>query len=195
MKGIKINFPTIIAATIAAVTVTILSSYLGVAGTIAGAVVASLGGGICTALYQHFIARSGHFATERLRKLQQVSTKRLAVTASVVAAFLCIVTLGGVTVAEAITGKPVSAIFLGRKASGFTLGANHSYRTLSPSPKVTVSLVPPPPPTLAPSVMPLPSPESHSPSLTPSPLPSVTPSMLSPSPSLSGTLTISPSPS
>jgi hypothetical protein len=193
MKGIQLNFPAIIAAAIAAVTVTILSSYLGVAGTITGAVVASLAGGICTALYQHFIATSGKAAAGQFRKLQQATPKKAAIAASMIAAFLCVITLGGVTVAEAITGKPVSAIFLGRKASGFTLGANHVASKPAPAPSVTASLVPVVPSTLAPSVMPLPGPESHSPGLTPSPLPSVTPSTLSPSPSLSGTPVISPS--
>lgn len=188
MKGIEFNFPAIAGATVAAVTITVLSSFFGIEGTIIGAAVASFAGGVLTALYQHFIIHGRNAAKNSIKKFQQSSPAKIAVFGLAFSVFLCAVTLGGITAVEAATGKPFSALILGKHVTGTTLGSQHAEKPAKPSPVVTFT--PSPSPTL-----PLGGSESQSPSPSPSPGTSVTPSMLSPSPSLSGTLTISPSPS
>jgi hypothetical protein len=149
-------------------------SFLGAAGTIAGAVLSGVAADAFTAGGTRLHHRAKGWPRHRI----------MFAAASALAVFAL---AGGILTGwEAIAGKPVSAIVQGKRGSGTTLGGG----TVAPSP------VPSQPPSPAPyATPPTVPPSSVTPSATPSPSPS--PSSLlpvSPSPSLTIPASTSPSP-
>src|SRR5690349_14188319 len=134
-SGIEVT--KIIAGTLAAVTAAVIGSFLGVAGTLAGAAVASLVGSVGTEIYE----RSLHRGAKKLQTLAPTFIKAPAAVgtpavaaataedqpshlvpdgargrqirwgrAAMIAGALFVLAMGSITVAEWITGKPVQSV-------------------------------------------------------------------------------------
>src|ERR687884_721912 len=128
-----INIPKTIAAALAAVCAAVVGSYLGVAGTLLGAALASMVGTIGTEIYERSIKKGGEklqtlapvfikapaavgtppvaAATEEdspshlVPPRRQIRWKRVALLAAAV----FVVTMGTVTVVELFTGKSLAS--------------------------------------------------------------------------------------
>jgi hypothetical protein len=193
--GVKDRVPAAVASSAAAVTVAWLSSFAGVAGTLAGIAAGTALTSVAVALYERWLRQANTAVAKRLHARGVAdpweryyrpasSARRLDIPwkrAGVLAAVALAVSLASVLGAEALAHKPVSAIVTGQHGSGCSVCGG----TVAPA-----ATTPPPAPT------PTPTPTiSPSPSVTTSPSPSPSPSVTTtPSPSPSATTTPSPSP-
>ena len=141
-----INFPKVVAGTLAAVSAAVIGSYLGVAGTLGGAAVASIVGSVGTEIYE----RSLHRGAKKLQTLTPtfikapaaVGTPQVAAATeedspshtvpeearnrqirwgrvAMIAGALFVLAVGSLTVFELVTGKSVASS-LGNNSSGGT---------------------------------------------------------------------------
>jgi cytoskeletal protein RodZ len=147
-----IEFSKVIAGTLAAVTAAVIGSFLGVAGTLIGAAVASVVGSIGTEIYQ----RSLHRGAKRLSEIAPTFVKMPAAVgtppvaaateeespshtvpvkprkpfrwghAALAAVVLFALTMGAISLFEAFTDKPLSATVKNQTATGSTLFGNNS---------------------------------------------------------------------
>ena len=147
-----IEFSKVIAGTLAAVTAAVIGSFLGVAGTLIGAAVASVVGSIGTEIYQ----RSLHRGAKRLSEIAPTFVKMPAAVgtppvaaateeespshtvpvkprkpfrwghAALAAVVLFALTMGAISLFEAFTDKPLSATVKNQTATGTTLFGNKS---------------------------------------------------------------------
>jgi hypothetical protein len=139
------------AAALTTLTITALCSFLGVAGTLIGAVAASSLSTAGAAFYSWGLQLSGH----RLKSLRQKpgphpqpASRRRAMPrlpswrwlAGAAAALLAL-TLGSVSAVEALSHRPVSALLTGSHTSGTTLG--HVFGPSSPAPSSSPPSSPP----------------------------------------------------
>jgi hypothetical protein len=145
-----INFPKVIAGTLAAVSAAVIGSYLGVAGTLGGAAVASLVGSVGTEIYE----RSLHRGAKKLQTLAPtfikapaaVGTPQVAAATeedspshtlpeearkreirwgrvAMIAGALFVLAMGSLTVFELVTGKSVSSTVGNNSSGGTTIGS------------------------------------------------------------------------
>jgi len=145
-----INFPKVIAGTLAAVSAAVVGSFLGVAGTLIGAAVASIVGSVGTEIYE----RSLHRGAKKLQTLAPsfikapaaVGTPSVAAAteedrpshtipepartrqirwgrAVMIAGALFVLAMGSITVAELLTGKSVESAVGGSSSGGTTVGS------------------------------------------------------------------------
>jgi hypothetical protein len=150
----------VIASALAATTATVAASYLGVAGTVIGAAVASVLTVVGNAVYSHSIRRTG----ERVRDVVPIAarwTPRIPVpqpaplprraarrrgTWQVLAA-ACVGVFAGVlvvvTAVELIAGRPLTDLVRGTTGSGTSLLGDETQQTKSvPTPTTTVTVTP-----------------------------------------------------
>jgi len=162
-----INFPKVIAGTLAAVSAAVVGSFLGVAGTLIGAAVASLIGSVGTEIYE----RSLHRGAKKLQTLAPSFIKAPAAMgtpavaaateedrpshtipeparvrqirwgrAAMIAGALFVLAMGSITVAELITGKSVESAVGGSSSGGTTVGSflkGDEKSTPTPTPSAT----------------------------------------------------------
>lgn len=163
-----IDIPKTIAAALAAVCAAVIGSFLGVAGTLIGAAVASVIGSVGTEVYHRSIKKG----TE---KLQIVAPTFIKVPAAVgtpevaaatedespshtvpppsgrtirwgrvaaIAGALFVIAIGSLTVAELLTGRPVASTVGNTSNGGTTVGSvfkNDDSSTPTPAPSVSPS--------------------------------------------------------
>ena len=58
-RKFELSMPQILGSALAAVTAAVAASYLGVAGTVIGAAVVSIASSVATAVYTHYLKRTG----------------------------------------------------------------------------------------------------------------------------------------
>lgn len=58
-RRFELSVPQILGSALAAVTAAVAASYLGVAGTVIGAAVVSVASSVATAIYTHYLKRTG----------------------------------------------------------------------------------------------------------------------------------------
>jgi cytoskeletal protein RodZ len=163
-----IEFSKVIAGTLAAVTAAVIGSFLGVAGTLIGAAVASVVGSIGTEIYQ----RSLHRGAKRLSEIAPTFVKMPAAVgtppvaaateeespshtvpvkprkpfrwghAALAAVVLFALTMGAISLFEAFTDKPLSATVKNQTATGSTLFGNNSSEEEKKAPATEVSSEP-----------------------------------------------------
>ena len=77
LRGVlsDLSLPQVAGTALAAVTSMLLSSYIGIAGSIIGVAVASVVSTVCSSLYKNFLAASA----ERIRELPQTVQDRKSV--------------------------------------------------------------------------------------------------------------------
>jgi hypothetical protein len=144
-----IRFPALSASVLAAITISVLSSFLGAAGTLAGAGLASAVGGVATALYERGIERTAAKARakrtgrtvspqarERTRKL---ASRKVIIRSIAGAAGIAVVTLAVITAAEYAAGRPVSAIVQDKHGTGLSVTGGGNAPQPSPTPTVTAT--------------------------------------------------------
>jgi hypothetical protein len=171
---LDLNAPTLVAGAGATVTMSVLGSFLGPAGTITGAALTSVTTAVITAVYKHTATlaqeKAKQAALDKLRRKHEYRTTpltdpertqviaagqevlnaklarrrqsrpKLVMSGLAVAAGL----FGGVmlatTGAEAMAGKPVSAIIQGKPGYGTSLGGGEVGRSnprVTPTPTIT----------------------------------------------------------
>lgn len=186
--GLGLSTTQLVAGAAATITVSIISSYWGVAGTLAGAGIMSVVSSVASAVYKfgmevtHSRIRGRVSSMDRLRLHLPHWTPKQWGLAALVPVGLFGGTMVVLTGAEAAAGKPVSAIIQGKPGHGTSLGGG-GVGTPSPAPSATVSTAPTDAPTgtatpgsISPSTTP-----TSVPSGTPTPIPSSTPTSV-PSP-------------
>ncbi|MEV8508256.1 hypothetical protein AB0368_26035 [Actinoplanes sp. NPDC051475] len=162
-SGIQIS--KVIAGTLAAVAAAVLGSFLGVAGTLAGAALASVVGSVGTELFNNSLKRSTkHLQTVApafIKVPAAVGTPPVAAASEdenpshtvaaepgrrirwghigLAALTLFVLSMGALSVFEAITDKPISATVRNTSATGTTLfgSGGKSDDEEKPSPKVS----------------------------------------------------------
>jgi len=169
-----INVPKVIAGTLAAVSAAVVGSFLGVAGTLIGAAVASLVGSVGTEIYE----RSLHRGAKKLQTLAPsfikapaaVGTPAVAAVTdddkpshtvpepararqirwrrvAVIAGALFALAMGSITAAELITGHSVQSAVGSSSGSGTTVGnILKGDDTKKPAPAPSTSTTPAPAP-------------------------------------------------
>lgn len=98
--------PQILAGAAAAASSAYAASYLGVAGTIVGAALASVVATVATATYSHAALRSTDLVRRTAGRLRGRPGARLALGTLAVLG----VALGGITVVETLLGKPLATV-------------------------------------------------------------------------------------
>jgi len=198
-----IDIPKTIAGTLAAVSAAVVGSFLGVAGTLIGAAVASIVGSVGTELYQRWINRgSQKIKSTFVTAPAAVGTPPVAAEeesepsgphtpertihwgrVAAIAGALFVLAMGLLTAFELITHKPVADAF-GNKSSGNTTVSSlwdGDSEKKSNQPAVTPSTSPSPSPSDEPSATPSDSPsEEPTDTTSPSPEPSDAPSSEAP---------------
>jgi hypothetical protein len=163
----SVNIPKTIAGALAAVCAAVVGSYLGVAGTLIGAAVASIIGTVGTEVYERSITRGGKklqtlaapvfikapaavgtppvaAATEEdspshtVPPKQQINWRRVSLVAA--AAFL--LAMGSLTVVELFTHKSVASMVGNDTKAGSTVGGLFHPGTVSNTPAPTPSTSP-----------------------------------------------------
>jgi hypothetical protein len=164
-----INFPKVIAGTLAAVSAAVVGSFLGVAGTLAGAAVASLIGSVGTEIYE----RSLHRGAKKLQTLAPtfikapaaVGTPQVAAATeddlpshtvpeeagkrqirwgrvAVIAGALFVLAMGSLTIFEVVTGKSVASMVGNNSGGGTTIGSILDSGKSNSTPAPTTSTTP-----------------------------------------------------
>lgn len=214
----------------AAVTATVIGSFFGDEGTLIGVATGSVVSGAAAALYEHAAVKAHEKAKKRQQLLRQNrlsqaetvilsavgrsaprrsgSFPRQLVKGAAAGTAACLALIGGVTVAEALSGHTLHGLITGTNDQGYSVGTNHSQ---PPSPTITVTVAPAATwsisspsatPSLLPSVLPSVSlSSSSSPSPTPTVVPLTSPTQLPatsspvpPEPAMSSGLTSPPFP-
>ena len=207
--ALREKLPALAAAAGASVCAAWVSSFAGIAGTLAGVAGGSLISGVAASLFERAIDKSHEAAKKRkeawLRNrhpgppadsdatmvIQAVRARDIPWKRAAVLGFcFLVVSLGSVLGAEAVAHKPVAAIVTGQPGHGCSL-CGGVVDPVTPSPAPVVSPSPSPSATAVPSISPSPSPfaATVSPSPSPSPSPSSSPSP-SPSPSPAPTINV-----
>jgi len=163
-----INFPKVIAGTLAAVSAAVVGSFLGVAGTVVGAAVASLVGSVGTEIYE----RSLHRGAEKLQTLAPTFIKAPAAVGTphvaaateddlpshtvpeearkrqirwgrvaMIAGALFVLAMGSLTIFELVTGKSVASTVGNSSGGGTTIGSilDGSKSTSTPAPTTSTT--------------------------------------------------------
>jgi hypothetical protein len=158
---IQLTPTQIVASALAATTATVAASYLGVAGTVIGAGVASVLTVVGNAVYSHSIQRTSHrmrtvvpaaarFAPRPTAAPEQpgaARTSRPRRHAWTVMAAACVGVFAGVLVVitgvEIVAGRPLTDVLHGTAGSGTSvLGDAGQPRTVTPAPQVTITITP-----------------------------------------------------
>jgi hypothetical protein len=147
-----IRFPALTASVLAAITTAVLGSFLGAAGTLAGAGLASAVGGVATALYERGIERAaakartkrtGRTVSPQARaRIRKMATRKAVIRSIAGAAGIAVVTLGVITAAEYAAGRPVSAIVQGKHGTGLSVTGGGSVPQPSAPPATPTGVVP-----------------------------------------------------
>lgn len=203
-ERLKDKFPAIAAAAAATVAATVLSSFTGTAGTLAGMGIASVLSGTLTHLFQQGILRSHRAAKERLERYKKSHLRGVMTfaeydrlyrpraepqqkpfrwkTAAVLSGVTLVISLAVITGVELAARKPLSDVVTGHKGAGLTVTGGGSQQQpqapVAPSPSPSSSLSPSPSPSPSASFSPSPGPSaspSAAPSLSGSPAPSTMP--------------------
>lgn len=142
-----IRFPALTASVLAAITTAVLGSFLGAAGTLAGAGLASAVGGVATALYERGIERAaakarakrtGRAMSPQAReRAKHLASRKVIVRSIAGAAGIAVVTLAVITAAEYAAGRPVSAIVQGKHGTGLSVTGGGNAPPPSPAPAPT----------------------------------------------------------
>lgn len=142
-----IRFPALTASVLAAITTAVLGSFIGTAGTLAGAGLASAVGGVATALYERGIERAaarartrrtGRPASPQARaRTRKLASRKIVVRSAATAAGIAVVTLGVLTAAEYAAGRPVSAIVQGTHGTGLSVTGGGNAPPPAPAPART----------------------------------------------------------
>ena len=160
-----INIPKVLAGTLAAVSAAVVGSFLGVAGTLVGAAVASIVGSIGTEIYERSLKHGA-------KKLQTLAPTFITAPAAIgtpevaaateqdspshtvpeparkvqirwgriaaAAAGVFVLSMGAITVYEWVSGEPIAAAVGASNAKGTTLGGGDSNdKPPAPSPSAT----------------------------------------------------------
>ena len=167
-SGIQIS--KVIAGTLAAVAAAVLGSFLGVAGTLAGAALASVVGSVGTQLFDNSLKRGTKtlqtVAPAFIKAPAAVGTPPVAAATEeekpsqlvvehprrtirwghvgLAALTLFVLSMGAISVFEAFTDKPLSATMRNTSATGSTVfgSSNDSSRQKDPTPAVSESASP-----------------------------------------------------
>lgn len=163
---IQLSANQVIASALAAITATVAASFLGIAGTVIGAAVASVLSVTGNAVYSHSIQRTGDrvIATVRTavpsttrivqgpragstgpaRRARQTHRTWPLVAAACAGVFAGVLLV--VTTVELAAGRPLSDVVRGKQGSGTSLlGNNHDTARstpVTPSQQVTVTVTP-----------------------------------------------------
>jgi hypothetical protein len=129
----QLSATQLLATALAAITATIAASFLGVAGTVVGAALASVVSAIGTAVYSHSLR------TTRARVRAGMQKSRMhAIAIGSVALFVTVLTI--VTGVEFVTGRPLSDLVRGDTGSGTTVfGTTKNAAVEEPGPLPTVT--------------------------------------------------------
>jgi hypothetical protein len=190
---------------LATLTASFALSFLGTAGTITGLALGAALSAVLPTAYENAMELSRHKAKLALERKRQAGSStgfaadyeylfRSSETArkpacrmpwkrvGLAAALLFVCSAAAITAAEALAGKPVSAVVTGTHGSGYTFGGGYTAPAPA-SPPPTRSATPPV--TVTPSVSPPVSPTSATPAATPSAA-TTAPSVTTPSSSPTG---------
>ncbi|GAB2929532.1 hypothetical protein ACFMQL_03390 [Nonomuraea fastidiosa] len=122
----ELSLPQILGSALAAVTAAVAASYLGVAGTVIGAAVVSVSSTVATAIYTHYLKRTGERVKQRTQAAKEGKERedaeeprarrrlpwvKVAAAASVVFG----VSMGGILVYQALTHRTVHEQVTGKK--------------------------------------------------------------------------------
>ncbi|MDT4936899.1 MAG: hypothetical protein QOG80_570 [Pseudonocardiales bacterium] len=202
----RLSVVQLLASVLAAATAAVVGSYLGVNGTVIGAAIASLLSVVGTALYSHSLVRTGH----HVRAVVPVSARwlppaprqpdveppaaqrprtRPIVRIGMAAAVVFVAALAVLTGVELLAGRPVTDLVKGQSANGTTVFGSQQHPTATPTPAVTVTVVPH-------VVVTTPTVTSTAPAVTVTQTPTTSPSGSTPTavPTVSPTATTTPSP-
>ena len=165
-----ISIPKILAGALAAVSVAVVGSFLGVAGTLIGAAVASVVGTLGTEIYERSLKRGAAklqtLAPTFIKAPAAVGTPDVAAAATpddspshtvpeaarpkqirwgrvgAAAGTIFVVAMGGIWVAEKALGEPLSTAVGATTSTGTTLGGTSPKSTPTPAPSATTSTAP-----------------------------------------------------
>jgi hypothetical protein len=166
-----INIPKVLAGALAAITVAVLGSFLGVAGTLAGAAIASVVGSVGTEIYERSLKRGAKkiqtvVAPTFIKAPAAVGTPEVAaaseedspshtvaesaprqirwgrVAAAAISVF--VIAMGAVTVFELVAGEPIAAaVGASSDTSGTTFGnVGNKSKSSSSTPATSTSSTP-----------------------------------------------------
>jgi hypothetical protein len=161
---LQLSATQVIASALAATTATVAASYLGVAGTVIGAAVASVLTVVGNAVYSHSIQRTSERVREVVPAAVRFANHEHAVTHPVptvranrpstrrrppwtVMAAACVGVFAGVLIVVTggalVAGRPLPDVLQGKQGSGTSLlgTTKHASRS-TPTPQVTVTLTP-----------------------------------------------------
>ncbi len=145
---IQLSVVQVVASALAAITATVGASYLGIAGTVIGAAVASVLTVVGNAVYSHSLRRVGTAAGLATRAgaapATSVTPRRGWPTFATACAGVFVGVLIVVTVIEVFAGRPLSDVVRGRSGSGTSVlgDVGQSTGSSSPTPRATVTVTP-----------------------------------------------------
>jgi hypothetical protein len=145
---IQLSVVQVVASALAAITATVCASYLGIAGTVIGAAVASVLTVVGNAVYSHSLRRVGTVAGLATRAGDAAPTpvarRRGWTTFAAACAGVFVGVLAVVTVVEMVAGRPLSDVVRGHSGSGTSVlgDVGQSTGSSSPTPRVTITVTP-----------------------------------------------------
>lgn len=181
-EGFTAHLPTIVAAAVGALIVSILSSFLGKAGTLIGLMAGSMLSGTVTWYTERGIRKSAAIAkakrdavrkkgrpltleeTSVIERIADFKTHRRGIgwkRISVLSVLALVLSAGSVSAVEAMSGKTLHGLLTGTNDKGFSIG-----RDYAPSPTVTETVTRT---ASVPAVVPDETPSSSSPAVTSTP--------------------------
>lgn len=191
----KEEFFPISASAGATVTSSVVCSYLplGTKGTLIGLAGGSIVSGIASALYKRWLTTAHKRLKDKgFRKPAEAdiwdkyyrpkaAVKRFDIpwrSAAIIGGASLVLTAGGISVAEAFAGKPLSSVVTGSAGHGTTWSGSSQQQQQAPPVTPVYTPSPSPSPVVTPSWSPTPSPSpsGYSPSPSPSPAVTATPS-------------------
>jgi len=184
-RRLDLSLTQLLASGLAGATGAIISSYLGVAGTIVGAALFSVVATVGSQVYSHSLRRTRSRIVQSVSQ-RQISPRRTAITAVVV--LFCVIV--GLTLFELVLKEPISAWVRGKKDDGTTISkvVHHKRSKAAPAPTPADTTTPSVP------ITPIPTDTATPPGST-SPTVSATPTPLGTSPTATTpTATTAPTP-
>ncbi len=145
---IQLSVVQVVASALAAITATVCASYLGIAGTVIGAAVASVLTVVGNAVYSHSLRRVGTVAGLATRTgattPAPVARRRGWKTFATACAGVFVGVLAVVTAVEVVAGRPLSDVVRGQSGSGTSVlgDVGQSTGSSSPAPRATVTVTP-----------------------------------------------------
>jgi hypothetical protein len=145
---IQLSVVQVVASALAAITATVGASYLGIAGTVIGAAVASVLTVVGNAVYSHSLRRVGTAAGIAPRPAGASSSpaapRRGWTTLAAACAGVFVGVLVVVTVVEMAVGRPLSDVVRGRSGTGTSVlgDVGRSTGSTTPAPRATVTVTP-----------------------------------------------------